>query len=203
MRNGCVYERPTSVLPMAVTAGSWLPTPLASDGEKGGPNQRGGSGDLRLSSAVHLLPTPAARDGEPRGSQHPDARKAGGHQVNLNDVAEHLLPTAMDMGRGRTPEEWDDWRGEMRERHGNGNGHGRSLEIEAQRLLPTPTAMDAHGSRGYRPDGTPYTGTAGVTLTDAALSSSGAHTAPRSPAGNESSDGELPGQLSLDAAASD
>lgn len=32
-----------------------LPTPLASDGEKGGPNQRGGSGDLRLSSAVHYL----------------------------------------------------------------------------------------------------------------------------------------------------
>lgn len=38
------------------------PTPLGSDGEKGGPNQRGGSGDLRLSSAVHLYPTPSSRD---------------------------------------------------------------------------------------------------------------------------------------------
>lgn len=33
------------------TALAW-PTPLASDGAKGGPNQRGGRGDLRLSSAV-------------------------------------------------------------------------------------------------------------------------------------------------------
>lgn len=32
-----------------------LPTPKASDGEKGGPNQRGSSGDLTISSAVHQL----------------------------------------------------------------------------------------------------------------------------------------------------
>jgi len=57
---------------------SLLPTPLASDGEKGGPNQRGGSGDLRLSSAVHLLPTPA-----------------------------------VNMGAGKTPEEWDAWTARM------------------------------------------------------------------------------------------
>jgi DNA (cytosine-5)-methyltransferase 1 len=38
-----------------------LPTPRAGDGEKGGPNQRGSSGDLMLPSAVHrLLPTPEA-----------------------------------------------------------------------------------------------------------------------------------------------
>ena len=37
-----------------------LPTPRATDGTKGGPNQRGSSGDLMLPSAVHaLLPTPA------------------------------------------------------------------------------------------------------------------------------------------------
>lgn len=40
-----------------------LPTPRATDGTKGGPNQRGSSGDLMLPSAVlHLLPTPTARD---------------------------------------------------------------------------------------------------------------------------------------------
>lgn len=39
------------------------PTPRASDGEKGGPNQRGSSGDLMLPSAVvQLLPTPTSRD---------------------------------------------------------------------------------------------------------------------------------------------
>lgn len=48
-------------LPNAVC--SLLPTPRATDGEKGGPNQRGSSGDLMLPSAVQaLLPTPTAGD---------------------------------------------------------------------------------------------------------------------------------------------
>ena len=38
--------------------GALLPTPRATDGTKGGPNQRGSSGDLMLPSAVQLLPTP-------------------------------------------------------------------------------------------------------------------------------------------------
>jgi DNA (cytosine-5)-methyltransferase 1 len=37
-----------------------LPTPRATDGTKGGPNQRGSSGDLMLPSAAALLPTPRA-----------------------------------------------------------------------------------------------------------------------------------------------
>lgn len=43
-----------------------LPTPRATDGTKGGPNQRGSSGDLMLPSAVALLPTPTAS--EPGGT---------------------------------------------------------------------------------------------------------------------------------------
>ncbi|MBX6357906.1 MAG: DNA (cytosine-5-)-methyltransferase [Micromonosporaceae bacterium] len=39
-----------------------LPTPRASDGAHGGPNQRGSSGGLMLPSAVMLLPTPTAMD---------------------------------------------------------------------------------------------------------------------------------------------
>ena len=31
----------------------------------------------------------------------------------------------------------------MKGRHGNGNGHGAIFEIEAARLLPTPTTVDA------------------------------------------------------------
>jgi DNA (cytosine-5)-methyltransferase 1 len=42
--------------------GALLPTPRATDGTNGGPNQRGSSGDLMLPSAVHLLPTPAVND---------------------------------------------------------------------------------------------------------------------------------------------
>lgn len=39
-----------------------LPTPRATDGTKGGPNQRGSSGDLMLPSAVvQLLPTPTSQ----------------------------------------------------------------------------------------------------------------------------------------------
>ena len=46
-----------------------LPTPRASDGTKGGPNQRGSKGDLMLPSAVvQLLPTPSVADA------------AGGHE---------------------------------------------------------------------------------------------------------------------------
>lgn len=44
-----------------------LPTPKASGGEKGGPNQRGSSGDYPLPAIAHLLPTPSAcvaNDGE-------------------------------------------------------------------------------------------------------------------------------------------
>ncbi len=42
----------------ASLTGALLPTPRATDGTNGGPNQRGSSGDLMLPSAVHqLLPT--------------------------------------------------------------------------------------------------------------------------------------------------
>ena len=36
-------------------------------------------------------------------------------------------PTVVDMGWGRSAQEWRDWTEAMRERHSNGNGHGRSL----------------------------------------------------------------------------
>lgn len=42
---------------------SLLPTPKATDGDKGGPNQHGSKGDLTLPSAA-LLPTPKATDGD-------------------------------------------------------------------------------------------------------------------------------------------
>lgn len=41
-------------------------------------------------TTVDLLPTPGAY--QPGGSQHPDKRRAGGHALNLQDVAEHLPP---------------------------------------------------------------------------------------------------------------
>lgn len=74
-----------------------LPTPWASGGEKGGPNQRGSSGDLMLPSAVaHLLPTPRARDG--KGC---DPNPRGG---DLNQAVSLLLtPTATPYGNNQSP----------------------------------------------------------------------------------------------------
>lgn len=57
---------------LAIEAQRLLPTPRASDGEKGGPNQRGSSGDLMLPSAVQrLLPTPTAADHKASGGSSP------------------------------------------------------------------------------------------------------------------------------------
>lgn len=51
-----------------------LPTPRATDGTNGGPNQRGSSGDLMLPSAVvRLLPTPTVADS--RGTRNATAHR--------------------------------------------------------------------------------------------------------------------------------
>ena len=64
-----------------------LPTPRATDGTKGGPNQRGSSGDLMLPSAVaQLLPTPDANAGNGGRQRSESALKSGAHQANVNDI---------------------------------------------------------------------------------------------------------------------
>ncbi|UWZ40199.1 DNA cytosine methyltransferase [Dactylosporangium roseum] len=50
------------------------PAPRATDGSRGGPNQRGSSGDLMLPSAVMLLPTPTVADS--RGSRNATASRS-------------------------------------------------------------------------------------------------------------------------------
>ena len=57
-------EAPRGWTPADPAGRGLLPTPRATDGTKGGPNQRGSSGDLMLPSAVTLLPTPTSRDGK-------------------------------------------------------------------------------------------------------------------------------------------
>lgn len=91
----------------------------------------------RRHSDVALLPTPVTE---------PDT--GNGHARNLGKEA-RLLPTPAvnDMGAGKTIED-DEWTDAMKAKHGNGNGHGASLAIEAQRLLPTPTAQDGANNAG-------------------------------------------------------
>lgn len=61
----------SSLLPTPRTSDTNGAGPRATDGTKGGPNQRGSSGDLMLPSAVQLLPTPTAMDSHSSGGSTP------------------------------------------------------------------------------------------------------------------------------------
>ena len=73
---------------LAIEAQRLLPTPRATDGTKGGPNQRGSSGDLMLPSAVqpvNLLPTPTRRDHKGRNQRNDDTCLPGA----VNDYGQY------------------------------------------------------------------------------------------------------------------
>lgn len=73
--------------------GKFMPTPRASDGDKGGPNQRGSKGDLTMPSlAPRLLPTPEARHGV-AGPDLSRAGRPGSGSDDLVTVAARLFPT--------------------------------------------------------------------------------------------------------------
>lgn len=140
------------------TAVSLLPTPKASDGEKGGPNQRGSSGDWPLPAIGHLLPTPTTQP-----------ETGNGHARNLGKEAKLLqTPSVADALGGH-------------ERRGGKRGKELLLNGQAKALaaLPTPRA------------------TRGGSSTETMYLLSGASMSPPSDAGNELSDGTLPGQQSL------
>lgn len=87
----------------------------------------------------------------------------------VSEIPRLPTPAVNDMGAAYTPETWDEWTEKMKAKHNNGNGHGKSLNVEAQRLLPTPTAGDAKGARNSTADrrSEPPTGVhAGDTLGD-------------------------------------
>lgn len=85
-----------------VEARRLMPTPRATDGTNGGPNQRGSSGDLTLPSTALMLPTPDAEMGGSGGrSGDPELRRDAGHQPTINEVAQHLpTPSAADANGG-------------------------------------------------------------------------------------------------------
>ena len=92
---------------LAMTGGL-LPTPEAADAsggrvskDLGGKRPSGAKRSVTLATAVHhrLLPTPQANIADNAGSQDPAKRRAGGHSVSIQDVAEHeLTPTASTEG---------------------------------------------------------------------------------------------------------
>jgi DNA (cytosine-5)-methyltransferase 1 len=118
-----------------------------------------------------LLPSPRTSDTNGAG-HHGD----GGMDLRTAVAEIPLLPTPAvnDMGSAYTPETWDEWTATMKAKHNNGNGHGKSLNVEAQRLLPTPTRRDHKDTEvrrePHRPEsGGGYNGQTNVTLTDATV----------------------------------
>ena len=110
-----------------------LPTPLATDGSKGSPNQRGSSGDLMQPSAVHqMLPTPNATDWKggntPEGRARNDGRTRTAADADLPEAVGALLPTPTV---------------------GESKGTRNSTAL-TDVLLPTPSAADGEGGHKTR-----------------------------------------------------
>lgn len=156
-----------------------MPTPRATDGTKGGPNQRGSSGDLMLPSAVaQLLPTPVSQPSGNSPEEH--LRKKPGRDIvtDLSIIAENglfetggrLLPTprASDMnspgihGNGgqdlRTTIDLLPTPGANLGANGGpqhpdkrrAGGHSVSIEDAVHGLIPTPPVADATGGHERR-----------------------------------------------------
>lgn len=160
MRTGRLYQRPAWVPRTNASVGSVLPTPRASRGASSTetvallptPGKADGDGGHE----IPLLPTPEASRAGGTAERHLERKEeADGSKrtkvTNLDILAASgligdfpLLPTPAvnDMGAAYTPETWDEWTATMKAKHNNGNGHGKSLNVEAQRLLPTPTRRD-------------------------------------------------------------
>lgn len=110
------------------TFASLLPTPRASDGEKGGPNQRGSKGDLTMNSAVQaLLPTPTTVP-----------ETGNGHARDLRSETLQLLPTPVV-----TDSEGS--RNSTATRRDPNSRHHTGLTL-TDVLLPTPTSQNSHGN---------------------------------------------------------
>jgi hypothetical protein len=178
-----------------------LPTPMtinrtsqrAQTGRPTSGPQRGGPSYGLEDVVEHLLPTPNATDsqGGPRALPERRTSKGKDHGPRLRDVAPALLPTP-------AARDWKSGQSHVMDRN------ARPLNEVVEMLLPTPTAGDskASGSRNL-PGSKAHPG---VSLTDAIQmggsttprQSHGATTSQPSAAGKPSSDGQHPGQLSLD-----
>lgn len=129
---------------------SLLPTPRATDGTKGGPNQRGSSGDLMLPSAVQLLGTPRVTTNgmNPSGAANDRSR--------LEDQVGQLLPTpnASDgSGGGQHPDKREghsrqliDYALTVRTGWGDYEAAIRRAEVACGRPAPSPTEPNRNGN---------------------------------------------------------
>lgn len=213
--NGEAYALPTwdpatdDSASSSLPDGAMLGTPTSRMWKGAGP--QGGATQIRnkarglieaqvMDIEPRLFKTPTSQLAVNGGSQHPDKRKAGGHGPTLADEIEHLLPKETDMSA--TPLPGGQSRrllptptvgmmmGGSETRSGARNGE-KLLPGVVKDLLPTPRASD--GEKG----GPNQKGSKGDLMLPSAVTRIGASMNPPSDAGKESSDGELPGQLSL------
>ena len=131
-RGGVLFELPTPVRPTVEQGSSSLPTPKASDGERGRdlPRLRPDERSRELATVVNCLPTPHAGLGE-RGRDGVYSNERG--QQDLQHAISALLPTPVaDHSRGLAQP---------------GTAF-QSLPNVAMSLLPTPRAAEAqHAGR--------------------------------------------------------
>ncbi len=129
------------------------PTPRATDGSKGGPNQRGSSGDLMLPSAAAQWPTPAASSyGRNKGGANPE----GPERPSLDTLARTWPTPRASESENRTTRHPPSVK--------DGRGHGRTLAGEAA-SWPTPTSGDSESSGSWNLEGS--RAKLGTSLTDA------------------------------------
>lgn len=132
-----------------------LPTPRATDGTKGGPNQRGSSGDLMLPSAVQLIPTPSVADStgghERRGGKRGDELLLKG--LARAQAEGKLLPTPIATHWAKTSDG-------AREKYGSSDSMQDIVEADrwgeygpairrweaVTRPAPEPTRLSAKGT---------------------------------------------------------
>ena len=131
--------------------GTLLPSPRATDGTKGSPNQHGSSGDLMLPSAVQrLLPTPTTQDGAntngpsqmernslplnaavtllptPRSATARTGRSAA---IRRDSMSGPSLEQAIEVADGVLPREFESW-------------EELPPSWQPEKLLPTPAVND-------------------------------------------------------------
>lgn len=126
-----------------------------------------------VSSSSPGLPTPRARDW-----------KTGGKDGLHDSVRLLKTPTSQLAVNG----------GSQHPDKRKAGGHGPTLADEVEHLLPTPRATD--GTKG----GPNQRGSAGDLTLPSAAHRIGACSSPRSAGGKTSQDGQLPGQLTIEAA---
>lgn len=168
MRNGSLYERPMLGHRTNGNARSSWPTARGSDGEKGGPNQRGSKGSLMLSSAAAQWPTPNTPSGGPNtkstathtGGMDLDGAALmwmtpncpnGGRAVSAEVVAnkgktedaKRQVGLESQTAHWRTPNTRDHHAGGPREHH----EQRQVCLVDQTRSWPTPKSQDSkHGA---------------------------------------------------------